>query len=477
MNTKPQDWTFEFQQRGGQPILMADFWCRALSFNYPKEIQLEIEGLDCLMTSQNKGYYRSFQRDAVLQKFKAKLETDPTYIKYIFSATQQRVEEFSRYMETSDKQWGTFVEKVQALIPWFYIPWYITEYNIFSDRVIKGLEKFSDQIKHVTDLNNAAMLLMFPDKEMGFQHEQALFFDLVKKTKSGVPINTKEYLERFSWMDTFILVPAEPLDHKKLIAKIENAIQEKADETFQLQQERKEKDLQIVQKLEVIISKDALILGDIQNARHLAWMLTWSVEALMKAFACGIPWYKEIAQQIGVAYSDWAHLTISEVSESLKNNASVVTQSEIDERKKSHVAYMVDKTFRLITGDESKLFIEQLNIANAPDSHTSHKEVRGKSASPGKVKGKARICHTAIDARIVEEGDILMTSMTTPDYVPAMKRAGAIVTDEGGVLCHAAIISRELGKPCVIATKIATQIFKNGDMVEVDADSGIIKLL
>jgi pyruvate,water dikinase len=67
--------------------------------------------------------------------------------------------------------------------------------------------------------------------------------------------------------------------------------------------------------------------------------------------------------------------------------------------------------------------------------------------------------------------------MTTPDYVPSMKVAGAIVTNEGGLLCHAAIISRELGKPCVIATKIATQVFKDGDMVEVDADKGIIRIL
>ena len=72
-------------------------------------------------------------------------------------------------------------------------------------------------------------------------------------------------------------------------------------------------------------------------------------------------------------------------------------------------------------------------------------------------------------------GDVLITSMTTPDFVPLMQKACAIVTDIGGLLCHAVIMSRELGKPCVIGTKIATQVFKDGDMVEVDADKGVVR--
>lgn len=77
----------------------------------------------------------------------------------------------------------------------------------------------------------------------------------------------------------------------------------------------------------------------------------------------------------------------------------------------------------------------------------------------------------------VKEGDILVTFMTTPVFVPAMEKAAAIVTDEGGILCHAAIVSRELGIPCVIGTKIATKVLKDGDFVEVDANRGIIKII
>jgi pyruvate,water dikinase len=67
--------------------------------------------------------------------------------------------------------------------------------------------------------------------------------------------------------------------------------------------------------------------------------------------------------------------------------------------------------------------------------------------------------------------------MTDPRYVPLMKKAGAIVTDAGGVLCHAAIVSRELKIPCVVGTKFATQVCKDGDVVEVDAERGIVTVV
>ena len=77
----------------------------------------------------------------------------------------------------------------------------------------------------------------------------------------------------------------------------------------------------------------------------------------------------------------------------------------------------------------------------------------------------------------LKKGEILVTSMTTPDYLPSMQKASAFVTDEGGITCHAAIIAREMKKPCIIGTKIATKILKDGDLVEVDADKGVVRKL
>ncbi len=111
------------------------------------------------------------------------------------------------------------------------------------------------------------------------------------------------------------------------------------------------------------------------------------------------------------------------------------------------------------------------------DSVEGVEEVKGQVAQKGSVQGRVRILKNKYQMEAVEEGDILVSPMTTPDFISAMHRAGAFVTDEGGVMCHAAIVARELKKPCIIGTKIATQVFKDGDMVEVDADKGIIRRL
>ena len=77
----------------------------------------------------------------------------------------------------------------------------------------------------------------------------------------------------------------------------------------------------------------------------------------------------------------------------------------------------------------------------------------------------------------MKKGDILISQATSPDLMPAIIMAAAIVTNTGGLICHAAIISRELGIPSVIATKIATEVLRDGDLVEVDANNGIVKIL
>ena len=100
--------------------------------------------------------------------------------------------------------------------------------------------------------------------------------------------------------------------------------------------------------------------------------------------------------------------------------------------------------------------------------------VRGLGASPGVASGKVKIVKDITELSKVEKGDILVTRMTSPDYVPAMKKATAIVTDEGGITAHAAIVSRELGTPCIVGTEKITQLVHDGDLITVDATNGIV---
>ena len=100
--------------------------------------------------------------------------------------------------------------------------------------------------------------------------------------------------------------------------------------------------------------------------------------------------------------------------------------------------------------------------------------VRGQGASPGIATGRVVIIHDVRDTGSVNDGDILVTRMTNPDMVPAMQKVAAIVTDEGGMTCHAAIVSRELGTPAIVGTRNATGTLKPGQLVTVDGEKGFV---
>ncbi|OGE87800.1 MAG: hypothetical protein A3J07_03755 [Candidatus Doudnabacteria bacterium RIFCSPLOWO2_02_FULL_49_13] len=107
-------------------------------------------------------------------------------------------------------------------------------------------------------------------------------------------------------------------------------------------------------------------------------------------------------------------------------------------------------------------------------------QVSGQVASIGrknKLAARARVILVPSKIHMMKGREILIAPMTSPEYVPAMRKAAAIVTDEGGITSHAAIVSRELNKLCIIGTKFATKVFKDGDMVEVDADKGVVRLV
>jgi phosphohistidine swiveling domain-containing protein len=128
---------------------------------------------------------------------------------------------------------------------------------------------------------------------------------------------------------------------------------------------------------------------------------------------------------------------------------------------------------------KTKSFIEKKFNIKLEEKKTSNgaKEIKGQPAFKGTVKGVVKIVYGSRQMDKVKEGDIIVAPMTLPDILPAMKKAAAFITDEGGIVCHAAIIAREMKKPCIVGTKIATQILKDGDLIEVDANKGIVKII
>lgn len=162
-------------------------------------------------------------------------------------------------------------------------------------------------------------------------------------------------------------------------------------------------------------------------------------------------------------------LTTDEIIIFLKDS-KLPLEKELEDRSKGLVIFYKGNNQMLLTGTEYEQFIDLLVGADKS-------EIKGNIAFKGIAKGVVRIVFDPLNVKEFNEGDILVTGMTRPEFLPLMKKAGAFVTDAGGLLSHAAIVARELKKPCILATEIATKILKDGDFVEVDADKGIVKIL
>ena len=165
--------------------------------------------------------------------------------------------------------------------------------------------------------------------------------------------------------------------------------------------------------------------------------------------------------------------------------ADVVDAAIIAERKKSYVFYCEDhQTIIPLSGSEKETVLARFKEVD----HSQTREFKGIIANKGKVTAKALVIIPELDQDYnlfvkklygmeMTQGDILVTETTSPDFVPLMKKAGGIIANQGGLNSHAAIMSRELKVPCLVGTYHATEILKTGDLIELDADNGIVRVL
>ena len=175
-----------------------------------------------------------------------------------------------------------------------------------------------------------------------------------------------------------------------------------------------------------------------------------------------------------------------DVPEELRNervlsDEELVELTEMGKRVQAHYgepmdtewAFEKDMLFLLQARPITTLGDEKVETDDASDD-LGDVLVRGLGASPGMASGKVKIVLDIDELDKIKDGDIMVTTMTTPDMVPAMRRASGIVTDEGGVTCHASIISRELGIPCVVGTGDATSTLKENAGVTLDGKKGLV---
>jgi len=200
-------------------------------------------------------------------------------------------------------------------------------------------------------------------------------------------------------------------------------------------------------------------------------LLDYRKRDMMKHFYYIFSILHEFAKRFNVKYGDLSYLTISELVDFTDGKIKIESLDLDKRRKKTIIIFQENSSETFIHGDDAERI----------SGLAMHKgnEIKGNVASKNKdniVRGIARIIKNPAKENF-NSGEILVTSMTRIEYVPLMKKAQAIVTDEGGIACHAAIVSRELGVPCIIGTKVATREIKTGDEIEMDMKTGKVKII
>lgn len=231
-------------------------------------------------------------------------------------------------------------------------------------------------------------------------------------------------------------------------------------------------------------SMDTLDVIEVLDESKRAWFSDWALRVRQRAEFV----YKRGETEFIPAFAEWLaknhfheytgkqmqYVLSTEMMAFLQSKKALPSPSELDARYTfCYINQWPVENIELYTGEKAEQAMRAKGLV-VVEENTQIKELKGQTAFPGTVTGRVRLIHSRQDMAGFQDGEIIVASMTDPNYLPIMKRAAAFVTDEGGTLCHAAIVARELKKPCVIGTKIATDFLRNGDMILVNADKGLI---
>lgn len=210
----------------------------------------------------------------------------------------------------------------------------------------------------------------------------------------------------------------------------------------------------------------------LKNINAFTYLFDFAKTSIVRCHYLNYPLFSEIGRRFNYKWREIMFMSPQEISTlfSLK----IVSAKILQARQKSFGVLQLNRKIKIYQGEKTRQLRNKLQIKEVATELNNL--IRGSVGFPGFIRGRACIINGIQDAGKLKKGDILIAKNTTTEYASFMGYASAFVTDEGGITCHAAIVSRELGIPCVIGTKIATKVLKDGDLVDVDANKGIVKI-
>ncbi len=308
-----------------------------------------------------------------------------------------------------------------------------------------------------------------------------IFIKTVKEKHPEIYNNLLRHQKKFFWIrnnykDPKVVKVGEFLTEIKNILKKRN--------TKQIKKEIQEsEDIKKLKAKKLKIKKEINLSGRLSREAELFSVFVWWHDQRKRIMLETTHYVdlliKEISKRMRISYKDGYYLLNKEIEEFLLKNKKA-KRKKLSERRKLIIVFIYkDEKLEYVSGKEAGIYHDEIFKAMEAPQSKAVKEFSGLVACKGgkeKIKGDVSII-LDIKEDEFKNGNILVTSMTRPEFVPIMKKAKAIITSEGGITSHAAIISRELNIPCIVGTKIATKVLKDGDLVEVDANRGVVRIL
>ncbi len=268
------------------------------------------------------------------------------------------------------------------------------------------------------------------------------------------------YLSRYAWIayHWFVGTPPSRDEISGRLITFASAANEELKTLIHEQETAESKIRKVIMDLRLNSAERDLV----RDYRTWLFIRSCVKDSINKAGYKLLPILYAIAERVGIEPASIPYLTLQEI-DSIKTIPRRDLERHIEARRGGFSAGIIHNRFRFGSFNASRV---------ETAIHDQGSVITGSVAYKGKVRGVARVLLSPKEQGSLQEGEILVTSMTTPDFLLAMERAAAFVTDEGGITCHAAIVAREMRKPCIIGTKMATQRLQSGDIIEVDAMSG-----
>ncbi len=449
-----------------QNLFSECFWISGWNKGILDELRIKSDGQGILILTQG----NFFVKDSELENIK----------KQIYKKTDDHNEDFFKNMvKVADGYFAAAIAYANTIENKKLTPEDFEEFIIQARKVnfiwFLGAEQFSEAAQ--AKLSDVVVAESFPAEKvseiipkfntpLNEQHREVLELKkeiggkslLEIKKDTALYMKLEDHAKRFAWIE-IANFDGESFSVEKLYDQIVHA----KDEVL------------IEAKNDYVVSENlsfhALCLS------HCGYIRQAGAEHFFMLSQKAQPYLKLIAQKFGLTYAEFLLQRDVEILDALRGKIGA-------EELKANAKRRKEMNFVTFAGQGNEVFfteepedIEVLKRIMIPRADKGNKEIKGQIGNRGKYTGPARIIMNTHDFEKMQVGDVLVSTMTTPDFVILMHKAGAIVTDIGGMLCHAAIVSREINKPCVIGTKFATQILKDGDLVEVDADNGVVRII